>query len=67
MSFVYSNCKEHKWPRSSPGGHFRSIGSVIYEQCNNCLAMKINFSTLVANDDDGWTEVRDEQIVEPRF
>ena len=31
----------HSWPRGTPGGCFSRIGKVLYELCNNCLAIRI--------------------------
>ena len=57
------NCAEHRWPN---GGNraIRSIGSVSHEQCNNCLAVKITW-TSDEKINDVWTKVFDEKIIEP--
>jgi hypothetical protein len=60
------NCTVHMWPRGRPGGSMRSIGNTEHEQCNNCLAMRITFSTEVRIDG-VWTRLTDTKIVEPQF
>jgi len=61
------NCKEHRWPRTNPGVSARSIGTVTYMQCNNCLAFKFNWVSTVPDGNGGWIEVTDEKIVEPNY
>jgi hypothetical protein len=60
------NCAEHRWPRYQPGGSMRSIGTVTYEQCNNCLAMRVVFTTDLKIDGK-WHRVSETKIVEPNF
>ena len=59
------NCEAHIWPRHY-GGSFSSIGRVDYMQCNNCLAMRIIFSTDVRVAGE-WIRVTQTQVVEPTF
>jgi hypothetical protein len=60
------NCTEHRWPKSYDGAAMRSIGTVTHAQCNNCLALKITWTSdeLVNG---VWIKVQDERIVEPHL
>jgi hypothetical protein len=66
MIMNYKNCAEHRWPRSRRGGSIRSIGNVEYEQCNNCLTMRILFSIMV-KEGDTWVTKTNEKVIEPKF
>lgn len=62
-----SNCKEHRFPSMGlAGGSIRSIGSVLYVECNNCLALKVMWKTdqLI---NDKWVQLSDEIVIEPNF
>ena len=58
-------CIEHCWPRSAPYAMTSSVGRVEYQFCNECLAMKIVFSTDVRNSMGEWEIVSEVKIVEP--
>ncbi len=60
-------CKEHRWPKSGPGGSLSGIGNVWYQQCNNCLSMKITFEVWYEDTDKEWKKRTEEKIVEPEF
>jgi hypothetical protein len=62
----YKNCESHTWPNSARGGSQRSIGVVEYEQCNNCLAMRLLYKTDVKINNE-WVRLTDTKIVEPNF
>ena len=66
MSNNYKNCTEHMWPRMYAGGSLSSKGRLEYEQCNNCLAMRIRFATDL-HIGDKWVRVTDTKVVEPTF
>ena len=59
----------HNWPRN-PGSSSRSIGRVIHQECNNCLAMKIEHEWVVNDEIDAngfiieYHTVTSETIVE---
>lgn len=59
------NCTEHRFPRSDYKA-IRSIGTVEYVQCNNCLAVKI---TWISDEriDGVWIKVTDERVIEPNL
>lgn len=59
-----TNCVEHRWDRS--GTKLVSTGVVTHHRCNNCLAMKITWSTDVL-ENGNWVTKSDTQIVEPKF
>lgn len=60
------NCSKHMWPRIGPSVAHRSIGGAGLEQCNNCLTVKLTFSTYQLRSE-GWVKITVEQIVEPDF
>lgn len=59
------NCSVHMWPRRGSES-IGSQGSVEYKQCNNCLAVRVDFTKTVKKGDE-WVRVTDTQIVEPKF
>lgn len=66
MPATYVNCAVHTWPHTHPGGSSRAVGSIEYQQCNNCLALKIKFTTHIQAGT-GWLKVEQEQLIEPAF
>ena len=66
MSNSYKSCTEHMWPRCGPSGSIRSIGKVEHEQCNNCLSIRVTFTTdlLVGKN---WVRFTETKVVEPTF
>ena len=59
-------CKKHRWPKHGPGSFIQTIGNVHYEQCNNCLSMRIKFETDILADNK-WVRLTEIQVVEPSF
>jgi hypothetical protein len=66
MPACYKNCETHMWPRSRPGGSMRAIGTVEYEQCNNCLAVRVKFLTDILREG-VWVRVEEERVMAPVF
>ncbi len=61
-----TNCTEHRWPKANLGGTIRSIGIVLHQHCNNCLALKITWESDEKVNGE-WVKVRDERIIEPNL
>lgn len=63
----YKSCAEHVWPRHFLAGSNGSVGSIEVSQCNNCLAVKVEFDTYVQEEAGAWVRKTDTKFVEPKF
>lgn len=45
----------------------RSIGTITQSHCNDCLAVKLSWTSTVRNLEGVWVDVTDERIVEPSY
>ena len=61
-------CDKHSWPRDGASS-LRTIGYVAKDQCNNCLAHKLNFewSTWDDNFKNETKHTKEVIIEDPRF
>lgn len=53
-TWKYCIDNNHRWPSHGPNKVGRSSGYLYYEQCNNCMSMRISYEWDDKDDEGDW-------------